>query len=109
MAVGRYALVLAPPGTLLTSSPGVHPATATLAPPAPFFGEATYLEKSGDSHRWTGTLGVNLAGLKLPLIGSRFHVRLCVLNPLNTRNGCDFFKAEPQFDERVARPGTMLR
>jgi hypothetical protein len=110
MAIGRYALVSAPPGTLLTSFPGVHPATATLSPPAPFFGEATYREKSADSRSWTGTLGVNLAGLKLPLTGPRFHTRLCVLNPLKTpRDGCDFFKAEPQFDERPARLGLMPR
>jgi hypothetical protein len=102
MAIGRYALVLGPPGTLLTSLPGVHPATATLAPPAPLFGEATYRE--GSARSWTGTLGINLPGLKLPLTGSRFHVRLCVLNSLKTRDGCDFFKAEPPFEERSARP-----
>lgn len=99
MAIGRYALVLGSPGTLLTSLPGVHPATATLAPPAPFFGEATYREKAADSRGWTGTLGVNLPGFELPLTGSRFHARLCVLSPMKTRDGCDFFKAEPQFDE----------
>ncbi len=109
IAIGRYALVLGFPGTLLTSLPGVHPASATLAPPAPFFGEATYQEKPADSRIWTGSLGVNLPGLKLPLTGSRFHARLCVLNPLHTREGCDFFKAEPQFDERPARVGLMVR
>jgi hypothetical protein len=109
MAIGRYALVFGVPGTLLTSSPGVHPATATLSPAA-FFGEATYREESADSRSWTGTLGVNLAGLKLPLTGSRFHTRLCVLNPLKApRHGCDFFKAEPVFDERPARLGLMSR
>ena len=102
MAIGRYALVLGPPGTLLTSLPGVHPATATLAPPAPLFGEASYREKSAP-RSWTGTLGINLPGLKLPLIGFGFHARLCVLNPLKTRDGCDFFKAEPPVYERSAR------
>jgi hypothetical protein len=105
MAIGRYALVLGAPGTLLTSLPGVHPATATLAPQAPFFGKATYQEEPTDSRSWSGTLGVNLPGLKLPLTGPGFHTRLCVLSPLKTRDGCDFFKAEPVFDERVARPG----
>jgi hypothetical protein len=110
MAIGRYALVFGIPGTLLTSLPGVHPATATLSPAAPFFGEAAYREESADSRSWTGTLGVNLAGLKLPLTGSRFHTRLCVLNPLKApRDGCDFFKAEPVFDERPARLGLMSR
>lgn len=109
MAIGRFALVPGPAGTLLTSLPGVHPATATLTPPAPFFGQATYQEKPADSLGWAGTLGVNLPGLKLPLTGSNFHVRLCVVSPLKTRDGCDFFKAEPEFDERLARPGLRFR
>lgn len=112
MAIGRYAIVYAGRGTLLTSLPGVHPATATLAPPAPFFGEANYQEKAADSRAWTGTLGVNLPGLKLPLTGPGFHIRLCVLNPLNAPwKGCDFFKAPPPPpDERPAlRQGWMLR
>lgn len=107
MAIGRYALVLKAPGTLLTSLPGVHPATATLAPQAPFFGKATYQEEATDSRSWSGTLGVHLPGLTLPLTGPGFHTRLCVLSPLKTRSGCDFFKAEPVFDERVARPGLL--
>ncbi|HEX3174997.1 MAG TPA: hypothetical protein VHQ43_12370 [Solirubrobacterales bacterium] len=109
MAIGRYSFVLGPPGTLRTSLPGVHPANATLAPPAPFFGKATYREEPADARSWTGTLGINLLGLKLPLVGSRFHTRLCVLNPLKTRDGCDFFKAEPPLYGRPARLGTILR
>jgi hypothetical protein len=109
IAIGRYALVLGFPGTLLTSLPGVHPATATLTPPAPFFGEGIYREKPAGSRSWTGSLGVNLPGLTLPLTGSRFHSRLCVLSPLHTRDGCDFFKAEPPEIERPARRGLMFR
>lgn len=109
MAIGRYALALGSRGTLLTSLPGVHPATATLAPPPPFYGEAHYREKSAHSGAWTGDLGVDLGGLKLPLAGPEFHARLCVLSPLHHRRGCDFFKAEPEFDERPARPWWMIR
>lgn len=109
IAIGRYALTVAPPGTLLTSLPGEHPATATLAPPTPFYGEAHYRETSPHAGAWTGDLGIDFAGLKLPLTGPRFHVRLCVLNPLRHRKGCDFFKAEPEFDERAARPWWMSR
>jgi hypothetical protein len=110
MAIGRYALALAPPGTLLTSLPGVHPATATLAPPVPFFGEGSYLEDGpGGSPSWAGTLGVNLPGFKLPLTGSHFHVRLCVLSAFKVRDGCDFFKAEPPVVERLARPGSTAK
>lgn len=107
MAIGHYGLALGPPGTLLTSLPAVHPATATLSPPAPFFGEANYQEKS--ARNWASTLGVNFPDVQLPLFGPGFHVRLCVLNPLKTRDGCDFFKAEPAFDERPARLSLMLR
>lgn len=109
MAIGRYVLSWAPRGTLLTSLPGVHPATATLAPPPPFYGEAHYQEKSAHSGTWTGDLGVDLGGLQLPLTGPGFHTRLCVLSPLRHRRGCDFFKAEPEFEERPARPWWMPR
>lgn len=110
MAIGHGAYLVGGPGTLLTSLPGVHPATAALAPPAPFYGEAAYSE---ESQSWTGTLGVNLAGLKLPLTGPGFHVHLCVTNPLKDKDGCEFFKTESPPDERpaarLARPAWLLR
>lgn len=106
MAIGHGVYLNGPPGTLLTSTPGVHPATATLAPPAPFYGEAAYSEKAD---AWTGNLGVNIAGSQLSLTGPEFDVHLCVVNPLRDRDGCDFFKAEPPPDERPARPGWALR
>lgn len=110
MAIGRAAFLEGVPGTLLTSLPGVHPATATLAPPAPFFGEANYLENSATSHSWTGTLGVELPGLTLPLAGPGFYTSLCVVSPLKTPDGCDFIKQKPLRPERrSARPGWMLR
>lgn len=106
MAIGHGVYLDGPPGTMLTSPPGRHPATATLAPPRPFYGEATYSE---EPNAWTGTLGVKLAGLNLPLTGPDFHVHLCVVNPLRDRDGCEFFKAEPPPDERPARLGRALR
>jgi hypothetical protein len=106
MAIGHGAYVGGPRGTLLTSLPGAHPATATLAPPSPFSGTAAYSEKSGD---WTGNLRAELPGLTVPLTGPDFHVHLCVANPVKDRNGCEFFKAEPPYDERAARPGRSLR
>lgn len=106
MAIGHGVYLNGPPGTLLTSLPGVHPATATLAPPPPFYGKAAYSE---ESDAWTGTLGVKLAGLRLPLTGPGFHVHLCVVNPLRDRDDCDFFKAEPPSYERLARPEWALR
>jgi hypothetical protein len=106
MAIGHGVYLNGPPGTLLTSAPGGHPATATMAPPAPFYGEAAYSE---ESDAWTGTLGVRLAGLSLPLTGPGFRVHLCVVNPLRDRDGCDFFRAEPPPNERTARRGRALR
>lgn len=117
MAIGREASVdRAPPGTLLTSLPEVNPATATLAPPGPFFGEANYLGPSATSHvwttsrNWTGTLGVELPGLTLPLTGPGFSTSLCVVSPLKVPSGCDYVKPSPPRPERrPARPGWMLR
>jgi hypothetical protein len=106
MAIGHGVYLNGPPGTLLTSLPGAHPATATLAPPPPFYGGAAYSE---ESDAWTGSLGVKLAGLSLPLTGPGFHVHLCVVNPLRDRGGCDFFKMEPPPDERPAGPERGLR
>ena len=105
MAIGHAAYLEGSAGTLLTSLPGVHPATATLAPPAPFHGKATYSEETG---AWTGTLGVTLAGLKVPLAGPDYRVHLCVINPLRDKDGCEFFKAEPPNFERPARLGRAL-
>lgn len=103
MAIGRYALLSgAPAGTLLTSLPGVHPASATLEPPAPFYGSGSYKEGAG-AQKWSGALGIILPGLKLSLAGPEFHARLCVLSPLKARRGCNFFKAPPPpLDERPA-------
>jgi hypothetical protein len=102
MAIGHGVYLDGPRGTLLTSLPGVHPATAKLALPPPFFGEATYSE---EANAWTGDLGVRLAGVKVPLTGRNFGVHLCVANPLRDKDGCEFFKTEPPPDERQARPG----
>jgi hypothetical protein len=106
MAIGHGVYLNGPPGTLFTSLPGVHPATATLAPPPPFYGKAAYSE---ESDAWTGTLGIKLAGLSLPLTGPDFHVHLCVVNPVRDKDGCKFFKAEPPPEERPARPAWTLR
>ncbi len=92
MAIGHYAEVNGGEGTLLTSLPGVHPATATLAPPAPFHGEASFIENSPTSHAWGGTLAVSFPGLDLPLTGPTYATSLCVSSPFKTRVPCDFQK-----------------
>lgn len=90
MAISRTVEVNGEAGTLLTTLPGEHPATATLAPPAPFHGRAEYAENSATSHRWTGTLAVSLPGLEVPLTGAGFATSLCVLSPFKVRLPCDF-------------------
>lgn len=102
MAIGRGLSLTGGKGTLRTSLPGAHPATATLAPPAPFFGEANFLETSPRSHSWTGSLGAHLPGLDLALAGPRFHTSLCVLSPLKSPRGCDFAKPKPLLPARLA-------
>lgn len=90
IAIGRTAQAEGGEGTLMTSLPGVHPATATLAPPAPFHGEAAFVENSSTSHIWTGTLGVSFPGLDLPLAGPAYATSLCVQSPFKSPVPCDF-------------------
>jgi hypothetical protein len=97
MPVGRIAeSESAPPGTLLTSLPGEHPATATIKPPPPFSGEGIYLSEGATSHSWTGTLAVQFPGLPQPLVGPGFYSSLCVVSSLVDRDGCDF--VPPNFE-----------
>lgn len=91
MPVGRTVQMLrAPRGTLLTSLPGEHPATATLKPAAPFSGEASYLARSPTDHTWTGDLAVRFPGLVAPLSGPGFFTTLCVVSTLVKPAGCEF-------------------
>jgi hypothetical protein len=98
MAIGHSAWINGGEGTLLTSLPGVHPATATLAPPPPFHGEAAFVENSSISHSWTGTLTISFPGLDLPLTGPGFATSLCVESPFKTPAPCDFRK-QPRVPE----------
>jgi hypothetical protein len=53
-------------------------AEASLAPPAPFSGSATFHLKSPKTASWTGDLAVELPGLgELPLTGEDIHAGLC--------------------------------
>ncbi|MBN9621760.1 MAG: hypothetical protein J0H06_02225 [Actinobacteria bacterium] len=91
MPVGRTVQMLsAPPGSLVTSLPGEHPATATLKPSAPFSGEASYRAVSPTDHSWTGSLAVHFPGLVAPLAGPRFFSSFCVISPLVTSHGCEY-------------------
>jgi hypothetical protein len=96
MPIGRLVWVpSSPAGSLVTSLPGEHPATATVKSVAPFSGEAEYLGVSSDSHEWTGDLAVQFLGLRQPLTGPDFGTSLCVASTLILPLGCDY--AEPNF------------
>lgn len=100
MPVGRIVQILsAPPGSLVTTLPGEHPATATLKPGAPFSGEASYLASSPTDHSWTGTLAVRFPGLVSPLAGPSFYSSLCVVSPLVKLLGCEFQPPSLQANE----------
>jgi hypothetical protein len=90
MPVSRVAWApTAPAGTLLTSLPGEHPATATVKSTGPFSGEARYVGASRLSHEWTGDLTAHFPGLVQPLTGPHIYSSLCVVSPLIDAKGCD--------------------
>lgn len=93
IAIGRSAFVQSNvPGTLTSSLPGEHPASATLKPSSPLQGEGSFLESSSTSHSWTGDLSVSLPGMDVPLTGPEFETSLCVVSPLKVPAGCDFIR-----------------
>jgi hypothetical protein len=106
MPVGRTVQILkAPAGSLVTSLPGEHPATATLKPGAPFSGEASYLATSPAAHTWTGTLAVRFPGLVAPLAGSGFSSTLCVVSTLVKPSGCEYQAPDLQGAEESTTTG----
>jgi hypothetical protein len=57
---------------------GSDPETATVRPPRPFRGAATYTARSRSTPTWTGNLRVHLPGAgTVPLAGRRFRAKLC--------------------------------
>jgi hypothetical protein len=110
MAIGRSAWVQSDvPGTLISSLPGEHPASATLKPPPPFEGEGSFLASSSTSHSWTGDLAISLPGMDVPLTGPEFETSLCVVSPLKAPAGCDFIKPKLVGNARPAIPSAWGR
>jgi hypothetical protein len=68
-----------PNSTATFSVPNLaEPVEATLAPPAPFSGSATFHVDTPKSASWTGNLAVELPGLgKVPLTGKKIYAGLC--------------------------------
>lgn len=78
LGVVRAASVQAEPKTFAASALGTAPATATVSPPAPFSGTATYEQTPDGQGTWSGDLAVNLPGRgTLPLADSTYRAELC--------------------------------
>jgi hypothetical protein len=55
------------------------PRSATVEPPAPFTGSATFQQESADEFSWTGDLAVELPGVgEVTLAGPKFETELCI-------------------------------
>lgn len=77
LGIYRTVSATSAPETFAVTPLGTSPVTATVAPPAPFSGSATY-EKNGGGGTWSGDLAVELPGRgKLPLTDSTYHAKLC--------------------------------
>jgi hypothetical protein len=87
--IDRFAVVEANAGSLLTSAPGVTPATATIALRSPFNGTGSYSKAPGSEPSWTGSLQVELPGVgKVPLTGSGFTAVLCEVAEIKALKRC---------------------
>jgi hypothetical protein len=78
MTIYRSAGVTAPAETFTVTPLGAGPVSATVAPPAPFSGTATYERDPGGTGAWSGDLRVELPGLgEVPLTGSSYRAEFC--------------------------------
>ena len=78
LGIYRSASATSSPETFAVTPLGAGPVTATVAPPPPFSGTATY-EKSRDGNgTWSGDLAVELPGRgTLSLTDPTYHAKLC--------------------------------
>jgi hypothetical protein len=68
----------APAASFSVSAPGISPPEATLTPPSPFSGSATFGLTSPKRASWSGDLAVELPGLgTVRLTGPKFYSGLC--------------------------------
>jgi hypothetical protein len=78
MTIYRSAGVTAPAETFTVTPLGTQPVSATVAPPAPFRGTASYERGPAGTGAWSGDLRVELPGLgEVPLTGSSYRAELC--------------------------------
>lgn len=74
----REASVSADPDTFAIAGPPSQPESATITPPPPFSGTASFQASPGALAEWEGTLAVELPGVEtVQLTGSQFRPVLC--------------------------------
>jgi hypothetical protein len=89
VAITRAALIDGEPGGILLSKRGAVPVKATVAPPSPFSGTASYLDQPGATPSWSGDLSVRLPGVgAVPLTGPGFSADFCRLHSPKHLKGC---------------------
>lgn len=78
MAITRLTTAFTTPETFTVSPLGQQPLTATISPPAPFSGTATFEEQADGTARWSGDLKTELPGRgAVSLTGSAYRAQLC--------------------------------
>jgi hypothetical protein len=78
MRIYRSARAITLLDTFAVTPLGHSPATATVEPPAPFSGTATYEKRPGGEISWSGDLAVDLPGRgKVSLADSTYRAKLC--------------------------------
>lgn len=78
LGIYRSVSATSSPETFAVTPLGAGPVTATVAPPPPFSGTATYEKIRDGGGTWSGDLAVELPGRgKLPLTDPTYHAKLC--------------------------------
>jgi hypothetical protein len=79
MRISRVAVTEAPPSTFVVEGLVVPPRSATVTPPSPFSGTASFRASPSGPIEWQGTLAVDLPGGGIvPLVGPSFGSELCL-------------------------------
>jgi hypothetical protein len=100
----REASATAAPETFAVSPLGANPATATVAPPAPFTGTASYEKQPGGAVAWSGDLAIELPGRGVvPLADPTYHAELCRSSACACPIGACFFISLGMVEGRAER------
>ncbi|HEY6731713.1 MAG TPA: hypothetical protein VI039_11900 [Solirubrobacterales bacterium] len=78
MVITRSATAVSPPETFAVTPIGETPITATISPPAPFSGTATYEKRADGTTSWSGDLRTELPGRGVvSLVDPTYRAELC--------------------------------